>query len=367
MTAQVIWILSTLPSAASALQSSISALERDIAALESQSSGLEPWLGRFTLLVAIGVALEIFVVIHDYRKEVTEWRVSELIPERPSLIKLGIEIASIILVIVGVMGEFGVGLKISAMNGQLRAKGAELRGKSDQLLALVTQEAGDAEASAEGAAEAARTSRLEADAATKLAGKAEGKAEKVGEKADEISARLDTASQQLAKIEQRVRVQGPRWQWLEDNKSEFIESLKPFAGSITTVKCGPIASPEQIRVEVDLSNFIGKEGAGWKTTNIFWPQCSTYGFSGFLLIWSESATTEVNNSATGLMSALRGLAFPRFGYRVGKSVIGVFGTDSPFAKALSDPTTIFVVVGPNSMEDLYELEHPKNANKPKIK
>jgi hypothetical protein len=52
---------------------------------------------------------------------------------------------------------------------------------------------------------------------------------------------------------------------------------------------------------------------------------------------------------------------------VGKSVIGVFGTDSLFARALSDPTTIFVVVGPNSMEDLDELEHPSNANKPKIK
>src|ERR1700675_4282358 len=149
MTAHVIWTLSTLPSAASALQSSVSALERDITALESQSSGLEPWLGWFTLLVAIGVALEIFVVIHDHRKGVNEWRVSELIPEGPSLIKLGIEIASIILVIAGVMGEFGVGLKISSINGQLRAKGAELRSKSDQLLALVTQEAGDAADSAE--------------------------------------------------------------------------------------------------------------------------------------------------------------------------------------------------------------------------
>ena len=138
------WTLSTLPGAAAALQSSISALERDIAALESQSSGLEPWLGRFTLLVAIGVALEIFVVIHDHRKEINEWRVSELIPEGPSLIKLGIEIASIILVIAGVVGEFGVGLQISSISGQLRAKGADLRSKSVQLLAFVNKEAGDA-------------------------------------------------------------------------------------------------------------------------------------------------------------------------------------------------------------------------------
>jgi hypothetical protein len=141
----VICILSALPISASALQSSISALERDIAALESQSSGLEPWLGRFTLLVAIGVALEIFVVIHDHKKEVNEWRVSELISEPPSLTRLGIEIASIILVIAGVMGEFGVGLKISSINGQLRAKAADLRSKGDQLLRLATQEAAEAD------------------------------------------------------------------------------------------------------------------------------------------------------------------------------------------------------------------------------
>lgn len=174
MTAHVIWTLSTLPSAAPALQSSLSALERDIAALESQSSGLEPGLGWFTLLVAIGVALEIFVVIHDHRKEVNEWRVCELIPEGPSLIKLGIEIASILLVIIGVMGEFGVGLKISSINGQLRAKGAELRSKSDQLLALVTQQASDADAGAaeanRQAAEANRKSEKERLARAKIEG-----------------------------------------------------------------------------------------------------------------------------------------------------------------------------------------------------
>ena len=139
----MIWILSTLPSPTSALQSSISALERDIVALERRSSGLEPWLGWFTLVVAIGVALEIFVVIHDHRKEVNEWLLCELIPEGPSLKKLGIEILSIVLVIVGVMGEFGVGLKISSINGQLRTKSADLRSKSDQLIALLTKETED--------------------------------------------------------------------------------------------------------------------------------------------------------------------------------------------------------------------------------
>lgn len=151
MTAHMIWTLSTLPSAASALQGSISALEKDIAALESQSSGLEPWLGRYTLLVAIGVTLEIFVVIFDHRKEVGEWLFCELIPEGPSRKKLGIEIASIILVIIGVMGEFGIGLWISHINGILRSKNGELRAASDQLVALVTSDAEEAKRQANAA------------------------------------------------------------------------------------------------------------------------------------------------------------------------------------------------------------------------
>lgn len=42
------------------------------------------------------------------------------------------------------MGEFGVGLKISSINGQLRAKGTALRSNSDQRLAFVNQEVGQA-------------------------------------------------------------------------------------------------------------------------------------------------------------------------------------------------------------------------------
>jgi hypothetical protein len=143
--------------------------------------------------------------------------------------------------------------------------------------------------------------------------------------------------------------------------------MKPFRGSMATVRCGLMASPEQIRVEYDLLGFFGRDGAAWKTTNMVWPKCPEYGYTGFLLIWSVSAPTEVNNSAIALMSALRRLSLPRYGYRIDKTTINVFGADSPFARALSDPTTIFVVVEPNSMEDLNELEHPQNASKPNIK
>ena len=90
---------------------------------------------------------------------------------------------------------------------------------------------------------------------------------------------------------------------------------------------------------------------------------------GILIIWNESASSEVNNSGIAVMHALWKLGFPAFGFRTTKSTMGPLGAsaDSPFAKAASDPTTIFVVVAPNSMEDEDEVLHPKNANKPQAK
>jgi hypothetical protein len=277
MTAHVIWTLSTLPSAASALQSSISALERDITVLESQSSRLEPWLGWFTLLVAIGVALEIFVVIHDHRKELSEWRVSELIPEGPSLIKLGIEIASIILIIAGVMGEFGAGLKISSINGQLRAKSAELRSKSDQLLALVTQEAGDAKTSAEGAAVAASRAKDSSNEASQTAGVAKALASEAKSGADRAATKAQSTEEQTEKVRQQANALGAvnaaedkraieiirsmepralsytaRYDWKNgDGESDSLDELKPFAGTKVIFEVLPDVEARRAALEIE--------------------------------------------------------------------------------------------------------------------
>jgi hypothetical protein len=244
-----------------------------------------------------------------------------------------------------------------------KAAGAETKAQS------ALDKSSLAETKADTAGTAAGKALDKSNEANDTAGQASTLAKSAQSKAEDISTRLNKAADQLAQVERRVRTQGPRWQSLEDNKSEFIESLKPFAGSVTTVKCGPMASHEQIRVEGDLFNFLGKEGAGWKTTDTYWSQCSTFGFWGFLVIWNESASSGVNNSGTAVMSALWKLSFPAFGFRTTRSTMGPLGAsaDSPFAKAASDPTTIFVVVAPNSMEDEDEFLHPKNANKPKAK
>lgn len=144
MIAHLIWKLSNLPSDASALRSAISALESDIAALDKSSGSPEYWLAGFTALVAIGVVIEIVVLHLDHKKEMEEWHVCELIPAKPTLVKVGWEIASIILVTVGVVGELGTGLWISHIDGILRSKNAELRTASDHLIAFINAEAEEA-------------------------------------------------------------------------------------------------------------------------------------------------------------------------------------------------------------------------------
>ena len=143
------------PTDVSALESSISALERAIGAVESEVRALEnrsvPWehsVWIFTLLVVVGVALELLVIRYDWRDEMEAWALGHFgvirLPGKPSLRKRRIEIASVLLITLGVAGELLVGIEITSINGALRGKSAELRGKSDQLVALVTAEAEEA-------------------------------------------------------------------------------------------------------------------------------------------------------------------------------------------------------------------------------
>lgn len=150
---------SNAPSDASALESSISALERAISALESAVKVLEskspPWeysVWVFTFLVVVGVALELLVIRHEWRDDMEAWALAHFgvlrSPGRPSRVKLRVEVASVLLITIGVMGELVVGIHIASINGELRGKSAELRSKnselrskSDQLLALMTAEA----------------------------------------------------------------------------------------------------------------------------------------------------------------------------------------------------------------------------------
>jgi hypothetical protein len=133
----------------SALERAISALESEINTLDSRSVPLECLLPVFAAMVFIGVAVEWWVIQHDWNEEMETWALWDFVglvrsPTKPSSKKRFMERLSVFLVAAGIMGELILGLKISAINGELRSKNAALRRDSDQLLALVTDQAGDA-------------------------------------------------------------------------------------------------------------------------------------------------------------------------------------------------------------------------------
>jgi hypothetical protein len=159
---------SALESAISALETAISELEAEIRALNTRSVPWEHALPWFTFAVIVGVAMEWWVIRHDFREEMETWAIFDFVgvirfPSRPSVRKLVVEIAGVALIVFGIFGELGIGLEIASINNSLRAKStelrsknAELRSKSNILLALVTQQAGEAADSAQKARDAAK-------------------------------------------------------------------------------------------------------------------------------------------------------------------------------------------------------------------
>jgi hypothetical protein len=186
---------SALDSSISALKSSISALEVSIKTLDGKSVFWETWLLPFSALVVIGVGLEVWALLWDHVEAMADWRRGIVLPpERPSTGKLLLGIVATFLVVIGVAGELGTSGKIASINGQLRTKNSDLRSASDQLLALVTQEAGDAATSAHNATGDAQ------DAKT-VAGDAQVKAVNARREADSFEQDIVSAKTQATTAE----------------------------------------------------------------------------------------------------------------------------------------------------------------------
>jgi hypothetical protein len=145
MFAHLIQTASGPPVDASALENAISALESAITALDSSSGLWETLAWVFTGAVVTGVAIEVRVIVLEHRDAMTEWRRGIVRPpDRPSRSLFIWGLVGSILVALGVAGELGVGIKVALTNGALRTKNAELRRKSDQLIALLHVEAQEA-------------------------------------------------------------------------------------------------------------------------------------------------------------------------------------------------------------------------------
>jgi hypothetical protein len=189
---------SDLAKDSSALEASISALKSCISALDSSINSLEGKSGFWEALgwwsaiaVGIGVAGELAVIFHEYLDEKRDWaRGIMRPPDHPSRSWLWFDVFSTLVVLVGIFFEAGASAKLSSINEQLRSKTSALRGKSDQLLALVTQQAGSAAQSAV--------------IANKAAGEAKGEADTVGRRADALTLQIEGAEKKAADLDRQL-------------------------------------------------------------------------------------------------------------------------------------------------------------------
>lgn len=269
--AQAAWILpvdtSALESSISALEKAISALDSEIKSLEISSVPWEHWVWVFTFLVAIGVAMELWVIRREWDDDMEEWALAYFWAARPPLKppkrKLVLEIISVLLITTGVMGELGVGIKIASINSavrtidvELRSKNAELRSKSDQLLSLVTQEAG-------GAAQSAKIAHDEADTAHESASSALSATQEAGQQTailkrenTELATNLSTTRAQLEAVDaKRAQLEkslinlavcnAPRvitsWSFNSGDSAikSYVDPLRPMAGQMVFIEVVP--------------------------------------------------------------------------------------------------------------------------------
>lgn len=128
--------------AISPLDIAISALENEVSTLEVSIDDLEKWLWISSIAVAVGVALEIFFIVHEHLEDRAAWRRGIVVtPARPSRRILAFEIASVLLVCAGIVGELWVGV----ISG---TKNTDLRSKTSRLVSLVREKAANAEVEA---------------------------------------------------------------------------------------------------------------------------------------------------------------------------------------------------------------------------
>lgn len=133
----------------SAYQSSLTALDKGISGLGASSGKYEAGAIVFALMVAFGVVGELVVLCFEYQEEKTKWKRGLVCPpDRPSVRIYLVTFIAIIFVAVGVLGEAWATKKLEEINSQLRSETSDLQAKSEQLLSLVTQQAGTASSSA---------------------------------------------------------------------------------------------------------------------------------------------------------------------------------------------------------------------------
>lgn len=306
-------------------------------------AGTRDWWFSFTswatAFVALGLVLEAPELVHGLLpilRKILAWLKKSPIEsskdKTPDWVKV-VAFAGWLLIVGGVVGEHFGGIRVNNLD-------ADIQECSDAKVRAATMEAGDAAISA-------KIAHDDADAVSK--------------ESDAIRNHLSTASKQLTVIEETIRTQGPRWLILANNAAKFIRDLKPFGGSrITVLVCGGGVSPiEQLETEQRLLSLLGKPGSNWAAANWEtgyenWRECPNSSSNGLEMAISGNASEGLKKAAKALRDQLLGLGIATSLQTVPPEQEQFWaalpmGADSLQARAARDPTTIFLLVAPNTM------------------
>jgi len=342
---------SALDASISACRGSISALESSLKVTEGSSGGWETFAWACSVVVAVGVAAEIVGIVWEYRDDSKDWQRGIIRPpDRPSFVRFfWFEMLATVIVVAGIFGEAWASREIASINSQLRSKTSELRADSDQLLTLVTQEAGDA------AGNAAKA-QTKSNAADLAAGDAQKKVKTVGEEAENLSARIQEEATQLNDLT-------PRPVLLRAAVQDFTDKLLPYAAQPVVIeRCGPLSQSilvlptrdqeEQTQTWSDIWFLLTDPStANWGTrlgTLLIWKECT--GMPGVTVIDGKDAPSTTKKAAKALSDELEAvLPWNSTQYWSCPACDGVNGEDEYSPSRLiaeSENKLIVVVVGP---------------------
>jgi hypothetical protein len=238
------WILAKYSCPAWNSDTDESALRNLLANLEDSSSSLHFWLGFCTLLVAVGVALEVVFVVWEYVDELHEFRRGIVRPpDRP-------------ITTLFVLGLFGAGLVAAGVSGELWKESQIatvetcIRKGNDMLFLLLSKEAGDAKTNSEiagtaakAAKEDAKAAKDESDSTIRELSRARKEISDLGTEAEKLDRGISDTKTQLGVVEsKRAELEeslhnlaicsSPRvvQNWTIGNVKSAVDSLKPFVG-----------------------------------------------------------------------------------------------------------------------------------------
>lgn len=239
---------------------------------ESRST-LDSWLEFWTLLVVVGVVMEVVFVVWEYRQALHEFnRGIVRPPDRPNAWFFVAELLGVALVAIGVAGEMYGGAQLSDLETKIRAA-------NDLRAALLSKSAGDAKQAAQQARIAASVAKSQASAVKKLADKASASASNALTLVTRAEDKVSSVESRVAAIDSRTRNR----RLSKEQEEAFMLPLKSLSNQkiVVSVSGGTDEAQQFAR---QLRSLFTQ--SGWQSGD--WPVHLDFSNSGILVMIPKS-------------------------------------------------------------------------------